>query len=181
MTEEATPYDVGPSGVPSVHPDTLLVFTDPRYRNPTPMDVRALMRRSGLTGSRVGDIVGVDGRTVRKWTGGERSMPYSAWRLLLLAVGAIEGPASATEFSVAPNSQGGRAATAGSGLSMGAQRSITSLMSPRRMGFATKSSMPAARQIARSSVVALAVSATIGIRGSATERSDSMLRMTPVH
>lgn len=107
MTEEAAPYDLGPSGVTSVHPDTLLVFTDPRYRNPTPTDVRALMRSSGLTGSQVGDIVGVDGRTVRKWTGGERSMPYSAWRLLLLEVGTIEAPTSARESSVAPNSDGG--------------------------------------------------------------------------
>jgi len=47
----------------------------------------------GLTGSVVGQLLGVDPRTVRKWIGGEREIPYSAWRLLLLHAGlAIEDP-----------------------------------------------------------------------------------------
>ena len=69
-----------------------LPFADPSYEPPEPDDIRAILREAGLTGSQVGRLVGVDGRTVRKWTGGERRIPYSAWRLLLVECGkALKG------------------------------------------------------------------------------------------
>lgn len=81
MTEPSARYDAGPM---NINPAARLRFGDPGYADPTPNDLRAVMQRARLTGSQVGDLVGVDSRTVRKWTGGERAMPYSAWRLLLL-------------------------------------------------------------------------------------------------
>jgi hypothetical protein len=44
---------------------------------------------SGKTGKQIGDMLGVDGRTVRKWIGGEREMPYAPWRLFVFSVGLI--------------------------------------------------------------------------------------------
>ena len=51
---------------------------------PTADGLRALMKQKGLTGARAAEIVGVNSRTIRKWTGGERAIPEAAWRLLLL-------------------------------------------------------------------------------------------------
>ena len=45
--------------------------------------LRAFLRERGLSGAQAGALIGVDGRTVRKWTGDERAMPYSAWFCLL--------------------------------------------------------------------------------------------------
>ncbi|MGH8194594.1 MAG: helix-turn-helix domain-containing protein [Woeseiaceae bacterium] len=67
-------------------------FTDPGYTAPSPEEIREALRLGSLTGSAAGDLVGVTGRTVRKWTGGEREVPYSAWRFLLIEIGlALEG------------------------------------------------------------------------------------------
>jgi hypothetical protein len=54
---------------------------------PTKDEVRVLIKMANLTGSQVGDMVGVNGRTVRKWTGGERNIPFSAWAILADAAG----------------------------------------------------------------------------------------------
>ena len=51
---------------------------------PTAERLRALMKQKGLTGAMAAEIVGVNSRTIRKWTGGERAIPEAAWRLLLL-------------------------------------------------------------------------------------------------
>ena len=51
---------------------------------PTVEKLRALMKEKGLTGAKAAEIVGVNSRTIRKWTGGERAIPEAAWRLLLL-------------------------------------------------------------------------------------------------
>jgi hypothetical protein len=48
------------------------------YIPPTPTEIRALLRAWGLTGKACGDLADVNPRTVRKWTGGERTMPYTA-------------------------------------------------------------------------------------------------------
>lgn len=87
MTEEHARYDTGQA---EISPAALLPFGDAGYATPTPADVRAAIRRAQLTGSQVGDLLGVDGRTVRKWVGGEREIPYSAWRLLLIETKALE-------------------------------------------------------------------------------------------
>jgi hypothetical protein len=49
--------------------------------------LRALMQRCGLTGAAAGDLIGVDGRTIRRWLAdpgapGFRPMPYAAWYTL---------------------------------------------------------------------------------------------------
>ena len=83
MSEERAEYKVA-GELPAA---TLLPYGDPGYREPTPEDIRLALHLGGLTGSQTGALLGVDGRTVRRWTGGERDMPYSAWRLLLIEIG----------------------------------------------------------------------------------------------
>jgi hypothetical protein len=61
---------------------------------PTPDTLREFFREHKLTGSAAARIVGVDSRTVRKWTASEdadnrRAVPWSAWILLRLYVGEI--------------------------------------------------------------------------------------------
>lgn len=48
-----------------------------------PDRLREFLRGHALTGAQAGALIGVDGRTIRKWTGGERPMPYSAWYCLV--------------------------------------------------------------------------------------------------
>lgn len=68
------------------------------FRHPDPSEVRALVDKHDLKGADVARLVGTDeaprgpgdkrkeniGRTYRRWSGGERKMPVSVWRLLLL-------------------------------------------------------------------------------------------------
>ena len=90
MSEEHGEYKV--IGQTEIRQGCRLQFADPGYLAPTPEEIRAALRAGGLTGARAGELVGVTGRTVRKWTGGEREIPYSAWRLLLIEIGlAVDG------------------------------------------------------------------------------------------
>lgn len=78
----------------SLRPETLYRFDDPRYQPPTWEDVRLLVQRSGKTGDQIAALAGVAGRTVRKWqspinTSNHTTIPYSAWRLLLLETGRL--------------------------------------------------------------------------------------------
>lgn len=55
--------------------------------NPTdyqhsPDRLRAFLAEHKLTGSAAGALIGVDARTMRRWTGGQSDMPYSAWYAL---------------------------------------------------------------------------------------------------
>lgn len=60
----------------------------PHWAQPTAEDVRAIISAAGLTGSKAAHLVGVSSsRTVRKWTGGERLIPYAAWAILCEAAG----------------------------------------------------------------------------------------------
>lgn len=53
------------------------------WEQPTADEVRAVLALASLTGSRAAALVGVvDGRTVRRWTGGAVPIPFSAWALL---------------------------------------------------------------------------------------------------
>jgi len=54
----------------------------------TPANLRALLASAGLTQQAAADLIGVDGRTVRKWladvdSDGHRDMPLHQWRKLL--------------------------------------------------------------------------------------------------
>jgi hypothetical protein len=48
------------------------------YRPPTGEELRELLKRWCLTGAAAGALVDVDGRTVRRWTGDERPIPFAA-------------------------------------------------------------------------------------------------------
>lgn len=78
--------------------DCCRVFTDPNYRSPTSDEIRMALKIGGLTGGQAAKLLGVStvggSRTVRKWTGGEREIPYSAWRLLLILIGVVSVEAS---------------------------------------------------------------------------------------
>lgn len=76
--------------VTNVNAGALMPYATPEYVPPTPDDIRAALKSGELTGSQAARLLGVSGRTVRKWTGGEQRMPYSAWRLLVLAVGLVD-------------------------------------------------------------------------------------------
>jgi len=77
-----------PFYVTAVRPSTLEKY-DNGFTPPTPDEFREVKRLSGKTGKQIADMLGVDGRTVRKWAGGEREMPYAAWRLFVFSVGLI--------------------------------------------------------------------------------------------
>lgn len=64
------------------------------YESPKAEQIKDLQKKYNLTGSTVAKIVGVDSRTVRKWTASNdaanrRSMPWSAWILLNLYIGEL--------------------------------------------------------------------------------------------
>ncbi len=89
MTETRAEYQV--SGQPAApRQETLLPYAH-GYSPPTPEEIRTVLRLTGLTGAAAADLVGVTGRTVRKWVGAEREIPYSAWRLLTVYAG-LTGP-----------------------------------------------------------------------------------------
>jgi len=60
------------------------------YQAPTGEEVRDLLRRWSLTGSAAGALLDVDSRTVRKWTGGERRMPFPALYTLAHRAAGVE-------------------------------------------------------------------------------------------
>ena len=85
MSEQPGTYSV--PGRVEIRPECFLVYDDDRYQAPTPEEVREALRRVSLTGAAAGRVLGVSGRAIRRWTGGESDIPYSAWRLLLLETG----------------------------------------------------------------------------------------------
>lgn len=85
MSEQSPQYKV--QGKTEIRHGCRLPFSDQQYEPPTSEEVRQALKHGGLTGAAAGQLLGVGGRTVRKWTGGERDIPYSAWRLLLIHVG----------------------------------------------------------------------------------------------
>ncbi len=67
-----------------------LPFSSPNYQPPSAEDIReALKHGEHWTGSVAATMLGVNSRTIRKWTGGECEMPYAAWRLLLILKGIV--------------------------------------------------------------------------------------------
>ena len=57
----------------------------------TPANLRDLLSSAGLTQQAAADLIGVDGRTVRKWlsdvdSDSHRDMPLKSWRKLLDAL-----------------------------------------------------------------------------------------------
>ena len=91
MSEDDGVYRV--EGRPEPRRETRLPFRSERYRAPTKEEFRSVTQTLGLTGSMVGQLLGVTSRAVRKWIGGESEIPYSAWRVLLIHAGlAVDDP-----------------------------------------------------------------------------------------
>lgn len=93
MSEENAVYRINtkPRNLPAA---TLLKFNDLNYQSPTAEDVRTLKDISEKTGRELGELVGVEPRTFRKWTAPESAnqktkIPYAAWRLLLIELNLI--------------------------------------------------------------------------------------------
>ena len=64
-----------------------MIFPEPGY---TPANLRTLLASAGLTQQAAADLLGVDGRTVRKWVAdldnaSHRDMPLAKWQKLLAA------------------------------------------------------------------------------------------------
>ena len=94
MSETRGTYNVG--GGATLRPETLVRVDDPRYDPPTHEDVRALQSLSRLTGGELARLAGIDSgsRGFRRWSappGGKNSttIPYGAWRLLLIETGLL--------------------------------------------------------------------------------------------
>jgi transcriptional regulator with XRE-family HTH domain len=61
-----------------------MIFPETGY---TPANLRALLASAGLTQQAAADLLGVDGRTVRKWVAdlenaSHRDMPLAQWQKL---------------------------------------------------------------------------------------------------
>jgi hypothetical protein len=64
------------------------------YEVPTPEDFRGWLKTQNLTGAQAGKILGMDARTIRRYTApedqaGHRAIPWSAWILLRLYTGEL--------------------------------------------------------------------------------------------
>ena len=73
-----------------IRTETVLLFREEIYEPPTGDEVRAVLTYAGLTGAEAGLVVGASDRAIRRWTGGDRVISYSAWRLLLVYAGLVE-------------------------------------------------------------------------------------------
>jgi hypothetical protein len=64
---------------------------------PTGVEIREVIRRTGLTGRATADVIGLSekggGRQVRRWISEESPIPYAAWAILceLAGLGQIWG------------------------------------------------------------------------------------------
>ncbi|WP_281416984.1 helix-turn-helix domain-containing protein [Kistimonas asteriae] len=70
----------------SIRKETLCRYSD-SWTQPDGQEVRELLKTANLTGSKAAAIVGVNSRTIRKWTGEEQKIPYSAWAILVEVAG----------------------------------------------------------------------------------------------
>ena len=64
----------------------------PGWQPPSVAEFRELLRVADLSASQAGMLVGVDGRKIRKWAGGEGEVPYAVWRLLSIYAGLAAAP-----------------------------------------------------------------------------------------
>ena len=64
----------------------------PGWQSPSVAEFRELLRVADLSASQAGMLVGVDGRKIRKWAGGDGDVPYAVWRLLSIYAGLAAAP-----------------------------------------------------------------------------------------
>jgi hypothetical protein len=74
-----------------IRPETLLPYSNPRYEAPRIDELRATLAHGSLTPSEAGLLLGVPAQTVASWASGEQTIPYAAWRLLLIALRLVDG------------------------------------------------------------------------------------------
>jgi hypothetical protein len=61
---------------------------DADWQRPTGEVIKEVLQRANLSGKRAAQLTGMgDDRTIRRWTGDEREIPYAAWALLCDAAG----------------------------------------------------------------------------------------------
>lgn len=68
----------------------------PEWQSPSVPEFRELLRVADLSASQAGMLVGVEGRKIRKWAGGEGDVPYAVWRLLSIYAGLAIAPRRAS-------------------------------------------------------------------------------------
>lgn len=49
---------------------------------PTPDEIRSMLEALGISQEGLGRLLGINGRTVRRWVQGENEIAYSAWCVL---------------------------------------------------------------------------------------------------
>lgn len=107
MSETRTEYVV--SGLTKgPNPRSLLLNTHPDYIEPSWEDVRALVHEVDVTGAVLAAFMDVRPRTVRKWmspptAANHAPIPFTAWRLLLIAAGKVPAPDLATLKATPPH------------------------------------------------------------------------------
>ncbi|MFJ3465341.1 transcriptional regulator [Achromobacter spanius] len=76
-----------PYGAPAIRPECLRPFAD-GWQQPESGEVRAVLSMAGLTGGEAAKLLGIsDGRTIRRWTGGDSPIPFAAWAILCEVAG----------------------------------------------------------------------------------------------
>jgi hypothetical protein len=71
--------------VGSIRPECLCI---PKYwAVPTADEVRAALKMANWSGEELSRRIGVDGRTVRRWTLGEKPINYASWCVLCVQAG----------------------------------------------------------------------------------------------
>lgn len=76
-------------GGAEIRPQTLRPFAND-WAQPTPDEVREVLRRAGLSGSATAKLLGIQsGRTIRRWTSDHDQVPipYAAWAILCYQAG----------------------------------------------------------------------------------------------
>lgn len=102
MSEENVKYiiDNAPSLESFKGLDCVQLYSDPLYKPPTPAQIDDLIKAAGWSQSDTAKLVGVSysagkgSGTIRKWRAPveskeHRSIPYAAWRLLLINAGVV--------------------------------------------------------------------------------------------
>jgi len=75
--QERIPYG---ATVSTVRTECLNPFRS--WSSPTGDEIKAALSMAGWTGVELSRRLGVDDRTVRRWTGDEKEIPYAAWCVL---------------------------------------------------------------------------------------------------
>jgi hypothetical protein len=77
----------GKKHVIEIRPECLLP-ADHGWQQPTAEEVKAVLKVAGMTGGAASKFLGMhNNRAVRRWTGGDDQIPYSAWALLCAVAG----------------------------------------------------------------------------------------------